>query len=816
MDDAMDTMVGGGKQDTESVPSEDVPLAEIQPEVDVKQQEQEKEEEKQEQAQAQPVNSQKPLKVSFKDCYKLCSDATAKFFSYVDTLQQVVFSSDGKRMYFISAPEKHPVGLYCVPINTEHSGGPMEEFVSGPDAWTFVSEPMIRGEPPPSRAQEYRNERRRKVFLGMLGFDDGDVRVRKNNLSPKPMLWIYEPFLLKLLVVSEVGTFNQLCPPIRLPPNLDFLDHKVCPYDGNLIAAICKEELFVLEMGPNPDVGQPLGGHRLTKVTDDKKKHLSAGSPSFCTMEEFDRFTGYWWQPKEGFDGKIYKILFDENDESQVMNQYTFNPNGPTVCGYKYPDAGTDNSKSTPKLLEFWYDRPMESGESEITKCVKKLPYELRDLMPDHEYMVRCGWLPNGEWVYLQLLNRRQTELRLIILPCSVFCLNDTGNGETSVDSPPSEIPMGFLVLQEHAESWINIHDVFEVIYFDGSLMRCIWLSESTGFHHLELVEARLSIPPASMFNRFLYQARVSRKPLTSGPWVVMPTEIWVDKEKQLVYFHGNKETPLEQHLYVVSYEDVGADTPPPLTRITAPGYSHSVKMNESCTAFYDNWSSFDQPPQHSVYSVTHDSSAPQARLLRHLTSHKIAKEEIPPHRLFSFTVSTGEELHGIMYHPKDPEEGKKYPTIVYVYGGPRFQLVKNSFPYTLRYAMQWTQAGFCVVMLDNRGAYYRGKAFEQHIDKFMGKVEVEDQVAGLEYIAKETGMIDLMRVGVTGWSYGGYMSLMCLAKRPDVFKVAISGAPVTLWLHYDTGYTERYLGQVQGDGKVCLCVCMHTALVLV
>ena len=166
------------------------------------------------------------------------------------------------------------------------------------------------------------------------------------------------------------------------------------------------------------------------------------------------------------------------------------------------------------------------------------------------------------------------------------------------------------------------------------------------------------------------------------------------------------------------------------------------------------------------------------------------------PPQIFSFKTSDGCKLYGMIYLPRNYEPGVKYPTIQYVYGGPHVQIVNNSYK-TIKYLRLSILAllGYCVVVVDSRGSYNRGVAFEAHLRHKMGTVEISDQVAGLEAASSMFNCIDMKRVGIYGWSYGGYMSLMGLAQRPDIFKVAISGAPVTTWTLYDTAYTERYMG---------------------
>lgn len=171
-----------------------------------------------------------------------------------------------------------------------------------------------------------------------------------------------------------------------------------------------------------------------------------------------------------------------------------------------------------------------------------------------------------------------------------------------------------------------------------------------------------------------------------------------------------------------------------------------------------------------------------------------------PPPKLFYYdSKRSGQRQYGLFYEPIVATPGEKCPTVLFVYGGPQVQLVTNSFK-GLRFLRLQSMAslGMAVVVLDVRGSCHRGLEFEGHLKNRLGCVEVEDHIEGLHYAATQLpegrDVIDLDRVAVHGWSYGGYLSLMALAQRPDVFKVALAGAPVTSWEEYDTGYTERYM----------------------
>nr|KAG5690825.1 hypothetical protein BaRGS_011006 [Batillaria attramentaria] len=265
---------------------------------------------------------------------------------------------------------------------------------------------------------------------------------------------------------------------------------------------------------------------------------------------------------------------------------------------------------------------------------------------------------------------------------------------------------------------------------------------------------------------------------------------IWVDERQALVYFIACKDSPLENHLYVVSY----ANPAEPL-RLTELGYSHTVALNSDFTMFVTTYSSVDTPPQSAVCKIEFDLQG----VLSVSTCCTLMEPPVCPNyrapELFHFQSTNGYTMHGMFYRPHNYRPGVRYPTVLFVYGGPQVQLVTNSFK-GLKFLRLHTLAsqGYAVVMLDNRGSCNRGMAFEGCIKNNLGTLEVDDQVEGLQWLASNVDFIDLSRVAIHGWSYGGYLALMGLVQRPEVFKVAIAGAPVVSWRLYDTGYTERYM----------------------
>ena len=370
------------------------------------------------------------------------------------------------------------------------------------------------------------------------------------------------------------------------------------------------------------------------------------------------------------------------------------------------------------------------------------------------EYLVRVHWMPDGR-LAAQLQNREQTQLDLVWF--------DPKTGERH------------MLLTENTDVWINLHDMFKPLRtqntaYQGSFL---WASERTGFRHL-----------------YLYgQDGHLIRALTEGDWMVDKIAE-VDEENEKVYFTASRESPLESHLYVASM----AGSEP--QRLTPDAGFHTVWLDHKFKRFVDLHDSLEQPPHVTLRSL-HDGS-----LICNIFENndpRLAELALQPPQLITFQNREGVTLYGALYHPPQAGDGP-LPLIVSVYGGPHAQLVVNRWWMTASMRAQYlSQQGFLVFVMDNRGSARRGVAFEKAIKHNLGEVEVQDQVDGVRWLVKQ-GLANPDRVGIYGWSYGGYMAATCLMRTPETFKVAVAGAPVTHWDGYDTYYTERYMGTPQSN----------------
>jgi dipeptidyl-peptidase-4 len=359
-------------------------------------------------------------------------------------------------------------------------------------------------------------------------------------------------------------------------------------------------------------------------------------------------------------------------------------------------------------------------------------------------YLVRVGWLPDGKAAWYQVLNRAQTRLQLTRL-----------DRATGLSSP---------VLVETDAAWINLHDDLRFLK-DG---RFLWSSERDGNRHLFLHDA----------------AGKPVRQLTRGPWNVTAV-VGFDEAAGTVFFLGKEKGPLELHLYRVQLDGGG------LRRLTEERGTHFITgMSPNARWAVDSFSSALVPP--SSYLI--DAAGRRTATLADNTKAPWSEYAVGTQEFLALKAQDGTTLHASLLRPDGFDPAKKYPVIVYLYGGPGPQVVSDAWgrSYTMFHSYMASR-GFLVFSIDNRGTGGRGRDFERVLLKRFGKIELEDQLAGVAYL-KSLPFVDGERLGIWGWSYGGYMAAFALTNTPGTFRAGAAVAPVTNWLLYDSAYTERYL----------------------
>jgi dipeptidyl-peptidase-4 len=477
-------------------------------------------------------------------------------------------------------------------------------------------------------------------------------------------------------------------------------------------------------------------------VTTDGAGAVSYGVAEFVAQEEMHRFTGYWWSAGDR------SLAYARVDETPVdlLPRLEISADGAAIADQRYPKAGRPNAAVS------LYVRAMD--ETGATAPVKV------DLGPDADiYLVRVHWSADGRTLYVVRENRAQTQLDLLKV--------DPLTGASHV------------ILSEHQTPWINVIDNFYALN-DGDF---IWGSERTGFNHLYL------------YSRDGHLIRS----ITHGDWPVAGAGAHdsgiagVDQARGLVYFLASKDSAIERQLYVVSYRE--PDAPKAVTE----GHGWwTAAMSKAATSFIGSYSDPTTPPQSALYDA-------DGHRLRWIVQNPLDASHpfypyaarYPAAEFGVLKAEDGQTLHYILQKPVGFDPAKRYPVIVEVYGGPGVQSVTRSWRAVNE--KLYLEAGYVLFQLDNRGGGNRGVAFEAPIHLRMGFPEVDDQVVGLDYL-RGLPFVDGARIGVSGWSYGGYMTLCMLTDPRTKLVAGAAGAPPTDWRLYDTHYTERYMGLPQAD----------------
>ena len=465
-----------------------------------------------------------------------------------------------------------------------------------------------------------------------------------------------------------------------------------------------------------------------------KAAGVTHGVASFVAQEEMDRMEGWWLSP----DASL--LAFEEVDERGVptftIPHHVPDPHASET--HRYPFAGADNPRARLGIVKV-------RGRAEQKVVWLKMPEQKHP-----GYICRVAWRDEKQ-LFVQTQSRRQDEVRLLAV--------DAASGRAT------------LLLTERATNYVNLHDCL-IPLANGAF---VWASEASGYNHLAVHEAD-------------GKRRVA---LTSGAWVVDSTgSQMLDAKSEVLYFVGNRGDATQQHLYRVSLAG-GADA----EQLTVGDGTHDATLSRNFERFIDRYSALDAPPVIRVCDakdgsvlreVFHSEDPALLRLRPHLA---------PPELTTIPSADGAVTLHVALYRPSKAFGTGPWPLVVFVYGGPHVQLVRKQWTTTadLR-AQRLRSQGFLVLKLDNRGSARRGKEFEAALYRKMGSIELLDQKAGVDW-AVGRGLADPKRVGIVGWSYGGYMSAMALAKMPGTFAAAVAGAPVTSWDGYDTHYTERYMG---------------------
>ncbi|GAB4333045.1 MAG: S9 family peptidase [Calditrichia bacterium] len=469
------------------------------------------------------------------------------------------------------------------------------------------------------------------------------------------------------------------------------------------------------------------------QLTQDGSETILNGTLSWVYWEEvFGRHDiAYWWAPNS------QNIAFLQTNESEVpLVQFSdFKPQTPRIIKQRYPKAGQKNPEVRVGVVSLKGDGPLW------------IPLDTTS----NEYIVRVKWLPDAEHLAVEGLNRAQDTL-------TVYLAKIDG-------SQPS------VLFSETDPGWVNIHDD---LYFLPKKKQILWASERTGYNHLYRY---------SYAGKFLGAVTKGEWSLRSSGGGVAWTDqsvCFVDSKREWIYFTALEKSSVERHLYRIKLDGKK------MSRLTREDGTHQISFSPQGKYYIDWYSSHNTPPVVRI----HKSNGKLLKVLCKPKEDIAARFELTFPEIFSIPARDGFQMPASLLKPVDFDPSKKYPVIVYVYGGPAAPTVKDSWSYSLYWENILAKNGYLVFRVDNRSASAIAKKYTNTVLKqVMGEVELNDFIDGMEWLKKQS-FVDTTRLGIWGWSGGGTHTLMAMT-RTDYFKAGIAVAAVTNWKYYDTRYAE-------------------------
>ncbi len=428
------------------------------------------------------------------------------------------------------------------------------------------------------------------------------------------------------------------------------------------------------------------------------------------------------------------RIAFWRLDQSPEMTMTLLNETSdvyPKATTYRYPKAGTPNAL-------------VKVGVADVSSGA----VTWIDTGPEtDQYIARMEWAASPTELVVQRMNRHQNRVDVLMA--------DARTGRTRT------------LFTETDSAWVDIDD--DLTWIRGG-RQFLWSSERSGYNHLYVYDRDGSVA----------------RQITRGPWEISSVH-GVDEAGGWVYFSAHEQGPLQTHLYRVKLDGTG------FQRLTAEPGTHRATLQPGSPFFIDAASSMGTPPVILLRS-TRDGRTVRSLVGNERTRETVARLSVSKPELMQIPGADGTPLNAYVMRPADFDPAKKYPVLMYVYGGPGSQTVVDSWG-GARYLwhQMLTQRGYVVVAVDNRGTGGRGRDFKKTTYLNLGEKETADQIAAARWLGRQ-GWVDAARIGIWGWSYGGYMTAMAMTREGSPFKAGIAVAPVTDWKLYDTIYTERFM----------------------
>ncbi|WP_396193775.1 S9 family peptidase [Flavobacterium sp.] len=435
---------------------------------------------------------------------------------------------------------------------------------------------------------------------------------------------------------------------------------------------------------------------------------------------------------------KLAYIRFDESEVPEFSMNIFKKDLYPTVETFKYPKAGEKNALVSLHIYDL---------ASNAAKTVNLNNY--KDF-----YIARLKWTNDANILSAQVLNRHQDNLDLLFVD---------GNTATAK-----------VVLNEKDKAYVDVTDNLTFLK-DNSF---IWTSEKDGYNHIYLYD----------------KAGKLKNQITKGPWEVT-AYYGFDEKTKTVFYQSVENGSIVRDVYRIGLDGKNK------VKLSSQIGTNNATFSPNFQYFINAYSSVSQPTVHTLNNAK-DGKLIQTIIDNKNLAEKVKKYDLPAKEFFELTTEKGHKLNAWMIKPKDFDTSKKYPVFMFQYSGPGSQQVANQWLNANDYwFMMLSQQGYIVACVDGRGTGFKGAEFKKCTQKELGKYEVEDQIDAAKVIGNYA-YVDKTRIGIFGWSYGGFMSSNCLFKGADVFKMAIAVAPVTNWRFYDSIYTERYMQTPQENAS--------------
>ncbi len=471
-----------------------------------------------------------------------------------------------------------------------------------------------------------------------------------------------------------------------------------------------------------------------SQITTDGKKNAIINGITDWVYEEEFAFVRAFDWSK---DSK--KLAFISFDETQVpeFSMSVFGKNlYPQIETFKYPKAGEKNSLVSLHLYNV---------DAKITKKVDLSQY-------NDFYIPRIEWSSDANILSAKILNRHQNNLDLLFV-----------DGTTAATK---------VVLNEKDQSYIDFVDTDNLTFLNDNSF--IWTSEKDGFNHIYHYDKN-----GKLVNQ-----------VTKGNWEV--TQYYgIDEKTKTVFYQSTESGSINRTVYAISLDGKKK------VKLSEQLGNNAATFSPDFKYFINTFSTASRP---TTYTLNDSKTGKQIQVIENneALASKLKDYNLPQKDFFVLKTEKGNELNAWIMKPKDFDASKKYPVFMIQYSGPGSQQVVNGWAsYNDYWFMMLTQQGYIVACVDGRGTGYKGAAFKKVTYKELGKYEVEDQIDAAKTIGNYP-YVDKTRIGIWGWSYGGFMSSNCILKGNDVFKMAIAVAPVTNWRFYDSVYTERYMQSPQ------------------